>query len=101
MTATARLTSRLFCTVNGARVWYPLSSLNGSYKTIQWGSSNSARTPGDYDGNGTTDVAVWQDISPTQKAYYALLNNNPVAPAYTVMLWGAPGDYSVNSYNVR
>jgi hypothetical protein len=52
---------------------------------------------GDYDGDGTTDIAVWRpDLDPTQTFFYFRKTTNG---AITQFEWGQNGDYPVANYN--
>ncbi len=39
--------------------WHIMKS-SGGYSSIQWGQKDDALVPGDYDGDGTTDLAVYR-----------------------------------------
>ncbi|KXK07425.1 MAG: delta-60 repeat domain-containing protein [Acidobacteria bacterium OLB17] len=41
--------------------WYILNSSNGSVSYIPFGTSGDRPVPGDYDGDGKDDVAVYRD----------------------------------------
>jgi hypothetical protein len=51
---------------------------------VQWGLSGDIPVPGDYDGNGTTDMAVWR---PSNGTWYVLGGAR--------LQWGVPGDIPV------
>ena len=89
--------------INGVSNWFPLSSVDGSFKSIVWGTSSAIAAQGDYDGDGKTDIAVWQPVSAAstfggQSAYYVLPSNG--SPFYSFN-WGVVGDIPVNGYNAR
>jgi subtilisin-like proprotein convertase family protein len=54
----------------GVHTWHLQQSLNGS-TSQQWGVSNSVPVPGDYDGDGKWDIAVWQS-TPAPSVFYIL-----------------------------
>jgi hypothetical protein len=45
---------------SGAGAWYVLRSGGGSGLSIPWGVAGDVPVPGDYDGDGKTDVAVYR-----------------------------------------
>ncbi len=43
--------------------WMICNSSNGATATGQWGNSTDVPVPGDYDGDGKTDLAIWRPAS--------------------------------------
>jgi hypothetical protein len=43
-------------------MWY-IQYSGGGTAAVQWGTATDIPVPGDYDGNGTTDLAIWQPMS--------------------------------------
>jgi hypothetical protein len=77
-------------------VWYTLLS-TGSYTSTQWGLSTDVPVPGEYDGDGKMDYAVWR---PSTGVWYVLLSATP--GSYSGIQWGmetdkpVPGDYDLD-----
>jgi uncharacterized delta-60 repeat protein len=73
--------------------WQRLTITNGSTSSRQWGLSTDTIVPGDYDGDGLTDLAVFR---PSEGNWYILNSSNGTA---VIQNWGAsndrpvPGDY--------
>lgn len=44
----------------GAVTWFVLNNATGTYTTRQWGIATDFFVPGDYDGDGRTDHAIWR-----------------------------------------
>ena len=70
----------------GLAVWRPSE---GSWYVlgrprVQWGLPGDIPVPGDYDGNGETDLAVWR---PSSGTWYI--------PGRSPIQWGLPGDIPV------
>jgi len=57
------------------------------YTTTPWGQSGDIPVPGDYDGDGKTDIAVWR---PANGYWYVLPSGAP--GVYTYTYWGMNGD---------
>ena len=70
--------------------WYVLDSASGKTSTQQWGQVGDIPVPGDYDGDGKTDFAVWR---PTDGNWY-VVNSTTQSPRPTQQ-WGQPGDIPV------
>jgi hypothetical protein len=72
----------------GNGCWYGLYSsgeYEEDYDSIPWGFSDDIPVPGDYDGDGKTDVAVWR---PSTGMWHILES----ADGYYSQLFGADGD---------
>src|SRR5205085_2904550 len=62
--------------------------LSGATSTKAWGLPGDIPAPGDYDGDGRTDVAVWR---PSNQTWYVAGSSSGVR----VQPWGEPGDLPV------
>jgi hypothetical protein len=68
--------------------WW-LNSDSSAYKTVAWGVSNDIPVPGDYFGDGCSDIAIWR---PSDGMYWIL--DNP-SGAFVGARWGMEGDTPV------
>ena len=59
--------------------------------TIGWGSPGDVPVPGDYDGDGRTDIAVWR---PSRGVWWMLTSSSNFTAIFTIG-WGLPGDVPV------
>ncbi len=65
---------------------------------IRFGLSGDVRAPGDYDGDGKQDIAIWRaNADPTQNFFWIRQSNGPVR----VSEWGMQGDYPATNWYVH
>jgi uncharacterized delta-60 repeat protein len=72
-----------------AGTWY-VSRSTGGFSILQFGLSSDKIVPGDFDGDGKTDIAVFR---PSEGNWYVL---NSSDGTYTILHFGLNGDIPVN-----
>lgn len=73
--------------------WYLLTTnfSSGFPLVTNWGTAGDRIAPGDYDGNGKTDIAVFR---PSDGVWYSIPSNtqNAINTVQTYFRWGTAGD---------
>jgi hypothetical protein len=80
-----------------AGVWWIYQSLTGEVVTQKWGVVTDYLVPGDYDGDGSADIAVWRpaiEPRPTDPppGFWVLRSSDST---FFMQVWGIPTDYPV------
>jgi hypothetical protein len=66
---------------------------------IRWGIASDVRTPGDYDGDGITDIAIWRpSVTQGQSRYWVRRSSDGMAQQ---IVWGQNGDFAVAGWIVH
>jgi hypothetical protein len=75
-------------------MWFVLLSSTNytTYLSQQWGGGGDTAVPGDYDGDGKTDMAVFR---PSTGMWFALLSSTNYT-TYLSQQWGAASDLPLN-----
>jgi hypothetical protein len=80
-----------------AGVWWIYESLTGNVKTERWGVVTDYLVPGDYDGDGSTDIAVWRPAREPRPndpppGFWVLRSSDNT---FFMQAWGFPTDFPV------
>ncbi|HEY0738834.1 MAG TPA: VCBS repeat-containing protein [Herpetosiphonaceae bacterium] len=70
-------------------IWHILRSSDGTSSAVTFGYNSDVLVPGDYDGDGKTDLATWR---PSDGNWYVLQSSNGIM---SVVQWGLSGDRAV------
>jgi (2Fe-2S) ferredoxin len=70
-------------------IWYHTNSFDNGFSAAQFGIGTDTPVPGDYDGDGKTDRAVFR---PSEGRWYVLNSGNGTV---TILNWGLNGDRPV------
>ena len=76
-------------TASDPSFWYILRSSDNMFQAVQFGADSDVIVPGDWNGDGTTDVGVYR---PGTNTWFT--STNP-ATNYGAFQWGAAGDIPV------
>jgi hypothetical protein len=79
-------------TVNDFSYWYILRSTDATAQIVQFGHDTDMVVPGDYNGDGTTEVALYR---PSTNTWFTSLDP---ATNYGAFQWGASGDIPVPGF---
>ncbi len=66
---------------------------------IRWGIAGDTRAPGDYDGDGKTDIAVWRPNADPNMNYFFVRRSSD--GMLQVSEWGQQNDFAVASWLVH
>jgi hypothetical protein len=77
-------------------LWFIRMSSNGAIRVVEWGvTGDDLLTQNDYDGDGTTDVAVWRSST---GVWYIIQSSNNASVARE---WGFSGVFPVQAYDTH
>lgn len=92
--------------INGTDVEWWLLERDGAQSTTKWGtvagspSFDEFITPGDYDGDGSTDIGVWRrdNLNDSNSFFYILRSSDSMLQAFQ---WGASKDAPIPGWNTN
>ena len=86
---------------NAGRSYYILERDGGGTggSPIRWGIAGDVRTPGDYDGDGKTDIAVWRSSATVSDSRYFVRRSSD--GALQQFQWGQTGDFAIPAWIVH
>ena len=82
-------------TSNGTLTWFIRNSSDGSFRTVQFGFATDVVAPGDYDGDGRFDIAVFRGTGDQPATFFVLRSSG----GFVATQFGigsdrvVPGDY--------
>lgn len=92
-------------TTGSTLTWFVLKSSTGGLLSQTWGvAASDIPTPGDYDGDGRTDFAVWRTGQPANQTLYFVKGSLSAASSFE---WGSSAgplsapDYPLANFNVK
>ncbi len=74
---------------SGGVTWFVMNSANGSFTTRLWGIATDFFVPGDYDGDGRTDHAIWRPLAGGVSQWWIVRSSNGTTYSET---FGTLGD---------
>ena len=86
---------------NPGRSYYILERDGGGtgVSPIRWGLAGDVRAPGDYDGDGKTDIAVWRPSATAGDSRFFVRRSSD--GALQQFQWGQSGDFAVAAWIVH
>jgi hypothetical protein len=81
---------------SGTMTWYIRNSSNGTFNAFQFGAATDKTAPGDYDGNGRFDLAVYRGLSNSPAVFYVFRMGTNQVTSFQFGLGSdlvVPGDY--------
>ncbi|CAN5475223.1 hypothetical protein BH10ACI3_BH10ACI3_22940 [soil metagenome] len=80
------------------KYFFPRDSVTGNVTFIQWGIPGDVITPGDYDGDGKMDIAIWRSSGTGQPGTFYVMKSSGGSQTF---VYGLGGDYPIANWNVH